>query len=231
MRVEKNGRYAAIVGIGVNVNQTAADFSEQLRANGRFARHGRRRTDRSSGACRRYAARSGSQLSRAFHRVTLERAQFLQCPAAVDLLLRKRDSFAHVADAIGHDKARGRIHDREIALRRLSIRRKEFLRGWRRCFALRRRPDRRARFQEHQASAYPSRRMKFFRWPGRQRWSRHLSKCHPCLCHSPSFRERPRRARGRAVATLPPLQSLGEVRRLPGTGVRDAPDSAAGRED
>lgn len=32
MRVEKNGQYAAIVGIGVNVNQTAADFSEQLRA-------------------------------------------------------------------------------------------------------------------------------------------------------------------------------------------------------
>ena len=32
MRVEKNGQYAAIVGIGVNVNQTASDFSEQLRA-------------------------------------------------------------------------------------------------------------------------------------------------------------------------------------------------------
>jgi BirA family biotin operon repressor/biotin-[acetyl-CoA-carboxylase] ligase len=32
MRVEKNGRYAAIVGIGVNVNQTAANFSEQVRA-------------------------------------------------------------------------------------------------------------------------------------------------------------------------------------------------------
>ncbi len=32
MRVEKNGRYAAIVGIGVNVNQTAADFSQPLRA-------------------------------------------------------------------------------------------------------------------------------------------------------------------------------------------------------
>ena len=31
MRVEKNGGYAAIVGIGVNVNQTDRDFSEQLR--------------------------------------------------------------------------------------------------------------------------------------------------------------------------------------------------------
>lgn len=31
MRVKKNGDYAAIVGIGVNVNQTAANFSEQLR--------------------------------------------------------------------------------------------------------------------------------------------------------------------------------------------------------
>jgi len=32
MRVEKNGQHAAIVGIGVNVNQTASDFSEPLRA-------------------------------------------------------------------------------------------------------------------------------------------------------------------------------------------------------
>ncbi len=31
MRVGKDGGYAAIVGIGVNVNQTACDFSEQLR--------------------------------------------------------------------------------------------------------------------------------------------------------------------------------------------------------
>jgi BirA family biotin operon repressor/biotin-[acetyl-CoA-carboxylase] ligase len=31
MRVEKDGAYAAIAGIGVNVNQTDRDFSEQLR--------------------------------------------------------------------------------------------------------------------------------------------------------------------------------------------------------
>lgn len=31
MRVEKNGGYAAIVGIGVNVNHTNRDFSDQLR--------------------------------------------------------------------------------------------------------------------------------------------------------------------------------------------------------
>jgi BirA family biotin operon repressor/biotin-[acetyl-CoA-carboxylase] ligase len=32
MRVETGGEYAAIVGIGVNVNQTANDFSEELRS-------------------------------------------------------------------------------------------------------------------------------------------------------------------------------------------------------
>jgi BirA family transcriptional regulator, biotin operon repressor / biotin---[acetyl-CoA-carboxylase] ligase len=32
LRVEKNGAYAGIAGIGVNVNQTAADFSETIRA-------------------------------------------------------------------------------------------------------------------------------------------------------------------------------------------------------
>ncbi len=31
MRVEKDGGYAAIVGIGVNVNQTDQDFSEEIR--------------------------------------------------------------------------------------------------------------------------------------------------------------------------------------------------------
>lgn len=31
LRVEKNGAYAAIVGIGVNMNQTGLDFPEQLR--------------------------------------------------------------------------------------------------------------------------------------------------------------------------------------------------------
>ncbi len=32
MRVEKTGDYAAIVGIGINVNQTTEDFSEEVRA-------------------------------------------------------------------------------------------------------------------------------------------------------------------------------------------------------
>jgi BirA family biotin operon repressor/biotin-[acetyl-CoA-carboxylase] ligase len=47
MRVEKDGGYAAIVGIGVNVNQTDRDFSEQLRQSaGSLAMAAGRRLDR-----------------------------------------------------------------------------------------------------------------------------------------------------------------------------------------
>jgi BirA family transcriptional regulator, biotin operon repressor / biotin---[acetyl-CoA-carboxylase] ligase len=47
MRVEKNGGYAAIVGIGVNVNQTDGDFSEQLRPRaGSLAKAAGRQLDR-----------------------------------------------------------------------------------------------------------------------------------------------------------------------------------------
>ena len=47
MRVEKDGGYAAIVGIGVNVNQTDSDFSEQLRQSaGSLAMAAGRKLDR-----------------------------------------------------------------------------------------------------------------------------------------------------------------------------------------